>query len=455
MNQLPESKYLRSEESERAFLGTILIYPNLLLGFKKVKPLMFANGMCKAIAVELFAMIIEKGTVELPILADSLTIENAFDTLMQFQAYSDRANITAIVQTIKEKYISRCEITLNQKSTNRIRGGHNAIEVIGQIQKERDDLLHELRFNEFSRLEKFRKVMDSVRKANESKDITFGIPTGYGDLDRFFSGWQKGNQIILAGRPGSGKTSMTLAILLLAAMMGKSVCFVSVEMPERQILIKLVCILTGLSYNELLGDLTPEQLKTSDAAFEYIYGLKFYIVSGVTRIDGIVDEVRLKNAKFNLDIVAVDYLQKIKGDLRISGRSYQIEAANQTLLELCGENDCDFALITLAQLSREVDKRKSKVPILSDLKDSGSIEQDGAAVVFIYRPEYYEIMKHPETGKDLTGIAYWIIAKNRLGDTGTLEFQFKAKNGTFLEKDSEIETANPFLKFPISTEAPF
>jgi len=438
---------LRTEESERAFLGTILVNPALLLGFKKLKPYMFSNSTFKKIAIKVFDFVKEKQTIEIPILADELNFPNALDLLFGLIKHSDSFNVKAYSKRIIEKYVSRQEITLSQKAINKIRMGENAIQVQNEIQRERDAIHEALEGHEESRLKEFTKVMDSVRKANEGDDMTFGISTGYAIFDEYFSGWQKGNEIVLAGRPGQGKTSLALCILLILAMMGNEVAFVSVEMPKRQIMLKLVSILTGLSVQDILGSLNKTQQEEVDKAFMFLYELPFWIITGCKSVNDIVDSVRLLNAKVDLEMVSIDYIQKIKGQTGIS-RNYQIEEINQTLIDLCGEKDCDCALIALAQLGREVDKRADKMPKLTDLKDSGSLEQDAFAVIFIYRPEYYGIKKHPRTNEDLTGVVYLKVAKNRLGKTGTFRFSFDAHSGTFLEGLPEIDKENMFLKYP-------
>jgi len=446
---------LRTEESERAFLGTILVNPALLLGFKKLKPYMFSNGTFKKVAIKVYEFVNEKQTIEIPILADELNIPNAIDFLYSLIQHSDSQNIKSYAQRIKEKYISRQEITLSQKAIGRLRIGENAIKVQNDIQRERDVIHEVLGGDEESRLKEFTKVMDSVRKANEGDNVTFGISTGYAIFDEYFSGWQKGNEIVLAGRPGQGKTSLALCILLILAMLGNPVAFVSVEMPKRQIMLKLVSILTGLSVQDILGNLNPTQQDIVDKAFMFLYELPFWIITGCKNANDIVDSVRLLNAKVNLAMTAIDYIQKVKGQSGIS-RNYQIEEINQTFIDLCGEKDCDCALIALAQLGREVDKRADKMPKLTDLKDSGSLEQDAFAVIFIYRPEYYGIKTHPKTNEDLTGVVYLKVAKNRLGKTGTFKFSFDAHSGTFLEGLPSIDKENMFLKFPAKNkEVPF
>ncbi|RLI45755.1 replicative DNA helicase [Candidatus Bathyarchaeota archaeon] len=251
-----------------------------------------------------------------------------------------------------------------------------------------------------------------------SDDIT-GVPTGFGDLDRITHGWQKSDLIILAARPSMGKTTLALNMAENAAVeYGYTVAMFSLEMSKEQLGMKLMSSQTGIPLNNIkygrmsqsdwdkVNDLTP--LINSNILIDEQGAITPFEMKTKLR--------KLKHDNPELAMVIVDYLQLMSAGKGFKGsREQEISYISRSLKLIAKE--LNLPVIALSQLSRAVESRGDKKPQLSDLRDSGAIEQDADIVSFVYRPEYYGFTKDADE-QDLTGKAQVLIAKNRNGTLG-------------------------------------
>lgn len=248
---------------------------------------------------------------------------------------------------------------------------------------------------------------------------TPGLPTGLIDLDRMLGGFRRQQVTILAGRPGMGKSIAERTIALNVALAGGRVAEFNLEMPGEALIRRHIAGMSGLRYEDIeKGRLDAKQVDTFMRAVGRVSSLQMYIddTPGLT-ITQLRAKCRRIKARHGLDLVTVDYLQLMTAERRHGNREQEIGEISRGLVLLAKE--LDVPVLALAQLSRSVESRADKRPLLSDLRDSGTIEQDGSVVIFIYRDEYYN-----EGVTERPNIVEFGIGKNRNGSTGTIDAYF-------------------------------
>jgi replicative DNA helicase len=252
---------------------------------------------------------------------------------------------------------------------------------------------------------------------SQGKDIT-GIASGYRRLDQKTSGFQKGDLIVLAARPSMGKTAFSLSIALRAASNGFSVGFFSLEMAAEQLTLRLLSMQSAIAHHNIraanMG--SEEWLRLTNVAGQ-LSTLKFFIDdTAMVSIMELRTKARKLKAEKGLDFLVVDYLQLLHSAKRHENRHQEVSEISRSLKALAKE--LDIPVLALSQLSRAVDSRTDKRPMLSDLRESGAIEQDADLIMFLYR----DIVYNPDTEHpNLTEV---IIGKQRNGPTGTVLLNF-------------------------------
>ncbi|MEM7106503.1 MAG: replicative DNA helicase [Bacteroidota bacterium] len=278
------------------------------------------------------------------------------------------------------------------------------------------------------------QAVKDVELASEREEGLTGVPTGFVDLDRMTSGWQPSDLIIVAARPGMGKTSLTLALAKNAAEFGKGVAVFSLEMSSIQLVKRLISLETELSGDKLKkGKMADFEWQQLNAAVEKMGETPIFIddTPGINIFELRAKCRRLK-MQHDIQLVIIDYLQLMSGsgaEGKNGNREQEISSISRALKGLAKE--LNVPVIALSQLSRAVETRGgTKRPQLSDLRESGAIEQDADMVTFIYRPEYYQILEDEE-GNSLKGVAEYIIAKHRNGALGTVKLKFTPETAKF------------------------
>lgn len=271
---------------------------------------------------------------------------------------------------------------------------------------------------------------DRIAYLYEHRGEPLGIPTGFIDLDKLLGGLQRSDLIIIAARPGVGKTSMLLAVALTAARKYKQkVAVFSLEMSNEQLVQRLMSSETGIDSQRLrLGDLQESEWPKFVAAAGRLSDAMLFIddTPGISALQ-LRTKARRLHAEYGLDLIMVDYLQLMSGDFRSENRVQEISYISRALKGLARE--LNVPVLAASQLSRAVEQRHDKKPILSDLRESGSIEQDADVVMFIYRDEMY----NPET--EMKNIADIIVAKHRHGPTGTVQLFFRKHLAQFVDAE--------------------
>lgn len=282
--------------------------------------------------------------------------------------------------------------------------------------------------------------IDARRKKAVDGDVLTGVGSGFTELDRLTAGWQKSDLIIMAARPGMGKTAFTLALARNAAVdMEKPVAFFSLEMSSNQLVSRLISMETEINSEKLRkGTLLEREWKHLTKNIDNLQQAPLFVDD--TPAIGIFElraKCRRLKAKEDIQMIIIDYLQLMTGSTEGKGggnREQEISQISRSLKSIAKE--LQVPVIALSQLSRAVETRGgAKRPMLSDLRESGAIEQDADMVIFLYRPEYYQITED-EDGMDCRGIAEVIVAKHRNGALKTIKTRFVPQ----LAKFQDLET---------------
>lgn len=275
------------------------------------------------------------------------------------------------------------------------------------------------------------QAVEILQNASQNSGGLTGIPTGYTKLDEMTSGWQKSDLVIIAGRPAMGKTSFALSVAKnIAVDYHEPIAFFSLEMNNVQLVNRLISNTCEIAGNKILnGQLTPDEWERLDKNLRKLTGTPLYIddTPGLSVFELRTKARRLVREK-GVKIIMIDYLQLMNANgMKFGSRQEEVSTISRSLKGLAKE--LDIPILALSQLNRTVENREGlegKRPQLSDLRESGAIEQDADMVLFVHRPEYYHIFTD-EKGNDLHGMAQIIIAKHRKGATGDVLLTFRGE----------------------------
>ncbi len=269
---------------------------------------------------------------------------------------------------------------------------------------------------------------DRIDELAKRPEEIFGVPTGFVDLDRLLTGLQQSDLLIIAGRPGQGKSGFLLTVAKNAALLHKKhVAIFSLEMSNEQVVQRLLAQETGIDSQRLRnGKLQENEWPLLTHAIEVLGDTQIYLddTPAITPL-ALRTKCRRLHMEYGLDLVILDYIQLMGGDTRNENRVQEVSYISRNLKILARE--LNVPVLAAAQLSRAVEQRTDKRPVLSDLRESGSLEQDADVVMFIYRPDQYE----KDTVKN--NVAEIIVAKHRNGPTGTIELVFRNALAEFVD----------------------
>ena len=277
--------------------------------------------------------------------------------------------------------------------------------------------------------EAIKKIEDA---ANRESGLS-GLQTGFNDLDKITSGWQSSDLIIIAARPAMGKTAMVLSMAKnMAVDFNIPIAIFSLEMSNIQLvnrLISNVCELEGEKIKS--GQLAPMEWNKLMSRIKNLYSAPLYIDDTPSLS---IFELRTKARRLvrehNIKMIIIDYLQLMNASgMKFGSREQEVSTISRSLKQLAKE--LEIPVIALSQLNRSLENRDGKRPQLSDLRESGAIEQDADMVCFIHRPEYYTRSSEDASGNDIRGLAEFIIAKHRSGSVGDVKLRFRAKYARF------------------------
>ena len=343
------------------------------------------------------------------------------------------ANIDYYIDIVREKALRRKLIEVSTNiTTSAFDEDTETNDIIDNAEKSIFNVTKARKAGEFKAISDVMKSTQSRLEdlAKNDKEIT-GIATGFYDFDKLTSGLHENELIILAARPAMGKTAFGVNIAVNAAINSKkNVALFNLEMSAEQLAMRMISAAGGIEQNKLkTGRLEHNDWKKVNEAMSELSNTNLFIedASGVT-----VSEIRAKCRRLatqgpGLGLVVIDYLQLIQGSAKYAGnRQQEVSEISRSLKTMAME--LRVPVIALAQLSRGVELRENKRPIMSDLRESGSIEQDADIVAFLYRDDYYNKSAQEQTNVSVTEL---IIGKHRNGSTGTIELLFERSMSNF------------------------
>jgi replicative DNA helicase len=322
--------------------------------------------------------------------------------------------------------------------------GHDEKRTIAELVEEAEAKLFEVSqrhiTNDISSMESIlASSFDRLDALHKDKGTIRGVPTGYKDLDAKLAGLQKSDLLILAARPAMGKTAMALNLAQnVAVKAAKPVLLFSLEMSKEQLVDRMLASEAGVnSWNLRTGNMSDSDFEKIGHAMGTLSEAQLYIddTPGIT-VSEMRTKARREAHKHDLGLIIVDYLQLMSGGSKFAGSNNRVQEVSEISrgLKLIAR-EMDVPVIALSQLSRSVESRSPQIPQLSDLRESGTIEQDADVVMFLYRDDYY----NPETSEK-PNVLDIIISKHRNGPTGRVELYFDREKQKMLNLDTKSES---------------
>lgn len=436
-----------SIDAEKSTLGALLIDKDAII---KVADVVSADDFYVPANAIVFDAVIELYNKRIPI--DTLTVTAFLEDKNKLDLIGGSSYLISLTNEVPTAtHVYQYAIIVKHKATLRklLKAGHQITALGYEESKEIEELLEDAEKSLFSVSQTFVKdkfihIKDVLSSTYEkiadlhdadSKDKYAGIPSGFASLDAITSGLHPSDLVILAARPSMGKTAFALNIAQNVAKKNKAVGVISLEMSKEQLVERLFCSLLEVdSWKIKAGQLSEEDFSRIGPVMDELNSLKIYIDDS---LGNSIVELRAKTRRLQmehgLDVLIIDYLQLMtagKGG-GMGNRVQEISEISRSLKSLARE--LHIPIIALSQLSRAVELRPSKEPQLSDLRESGAIEQDADIVMMLYREDYYD----PDTDKK--GITDLFIRKHRNGPVGHIELQFKKERMRFydIEKNRE------------------
>jgi replicative DNA helicase len=343
------------------------------------------------------------------------------------QNISSAANIEYHAKIILEKEILRGLITSShQIARAAYEGTEDAFDILDQAERKIFEITETHLKKTFTGMDRaVRDALEYIEAIHSNTKQKFSVPTGFYELDEMLGGFQKSDLIIIAARPSMGKTALALSLARNAAVDHKvPVGVFSLEMATMQLVIRMLCAEGRLNAHQVrTGKLPSEEgIKLSKNAHKLIESPLFIDDTPAQTVLEIRAKARRLKAEKNIGMIVIDYLQLMQGPSNSESREREISHISRSLKSLAKE--LNIPVVALAQLNRAVETRNDKRPQLSDLRESGSIEQDADVVLFLNRPEYYGIKNFMDDGTSTEGVAEVIIGKQRNGPTGDIRLAF-------------------------------
>ncbi len=424
-------------EAEEAVLGSLLIDPNAIL---RVAPVLRPEDFYVERHAWIYDAILklqERGeAIDVLTLAEQLRRDGRLDDvggLGFLAALANRVPTSIHVEyyagLVEEAAIRRQLVEAAQEIARMAHRGEGELSDLIDQAEQLIFAINEARERRALRhvSEAMQSLMDHLEELQATEGEILGVPTGLRDLDAILGGLQRSDLVLLAARPGMGKTSLALNIALNAALrLHKHVAFFSLEMSAEQLALRLLSTLARIDSQQLRkGRLSEEEWRRLLEAASILAETEFYVDDTPSAS---VMEVRSKarrlHAEVRLDLIIIDYLQLMRSDRRVENRVQEISYISRSLKALARE--MDVPLLALSQLSRSIEHRQRKRPMLSDLRESGSLEQDADVVLFLYQ----DIGEDEEDLED-ANIVKVFVAKHRHGPTGEFAVFFDKAHTRF------------------------
>lgn len=434
-------------EAEAAVLGAVLTSKDAM---DKIADILTDSDLYRTDHQIIYRAILRLYDKRAPI--DLVTLTNELESLKQLDGVGGAAYLAELVNSVPtaihvahyaeivhQKAVLRRILTAGQTiSRLGYEEDREVAEVLDEAEKALFDVSHELVKDNFQPISDIlASNFDRIDQLHREKGVLRGVTTGFRDLDFKISGLQNSDLIIIAARPSMGKTTFALNIALNAATKGKTaVGFFSLEQSKEQIVDRLICAQAMVDGWKLrTGNLSEDDFPAIGMAMGTLAEAPLFIDDSpvLTPIEIRTRARRLK-ADHNLGLIIVDYLQLISSGGKSYGENNRVQEVSEISRSLKAlARELNIPVIALSQLSRAVESRDKKIPQLSDLRDSGSIEQDADLVAFLYREDYYD------RDTERKGITDVLIRKHRNGPIGEVELHFRAEQSRFFDVERKAK----------------
>ncbi len=436
-----------SAEAEQAVLGSILVDPSCLSqAAVYITPESFFLPQHSAIFEAMITIDSTGKVIDPLVILDLLVQQNVYDNaagrnyLFQLaESVPSTANVEMYAKIVREKFYMRTLINISSETIeSAVAQEETADALLDNAEQKIYNIRQGKTSNAPSRLKDIivNNVYDTLKKiTGEDKELYKGYTTGYSYLDKVLTGLNRSDLILIGARPAMGKTSFALNLARNVAALGKrKVLFFSLEMTKEQLAMRVLGTEARVSSMKMRnGNISQDEWIRLGMATSALNDCELYFddTSSIT-----VPEMKAKTRRLGgVECVIIDYLGLIKGSTRTENRVQEVSEITRNLKMMA--KDLNIPVICCAQLSRGTEGRgKSHRPQLSDLRESGSIEQDADIVMMLYRPDYYKGEREddePEEQKQDANIAEVLVVKNRHGETGTVEFVFDGEHTLFLQ----------------------
>ena len=439
INRIPP----HSVESEQSILGSIILDKEAIITVAEtIQPMDFYKEAHKIIYESMLKLNSNNEPIDLITLIEGLRKEGHLDSIGGISYLTSlstivptTSNVKYYANIVKEKSVMR---QLIKASNEIINLGYDAStdvqEILDKAEKNIFDISQEKSGDDIQPINVvLQDTFEMIEKLCTDKSEVTGITTGFADLNKKINGLQRTDLILLAARPAMGKTAFSLNLVQNAALKGDaSVAVFSLEMSKEQLVQRMLSAQSNVELSKIkTGNLGESDWPRIIDGMAVLSEANIFIddTPGI-KISEIRSKCRRLKIEKGLDLILIDYLQLMEGEGKNENRQQEIAKISRSLKILAKELDCP--VVALSQLSRSPELRKDHRPILSDLRESGSIEQDADIVMFLYRDEYY----HDDSEKKNIGEV--IIAKNRHGETGNVELVWFGQVQKFADKIREI-----------------
>jgi replicative DNA helicase len=432
-----------SVESEQSILGAILLDKDAIITVSEIiRPDDFYKDAHKIIYESMMSLNEKNEPIDIITLPEELKSRGHLNDIGGYTYLTNLATVVPITSNVKyyanivkEKSVMRKLIKASDEIMNLSYERSTSVEdVLEQAEKKIFDISQEKVGSDFKPINQvLADTYEMIEKLCTEKSEVTGLTTGFRDLNKKLNGLQKTDLILVAARPAMGKTAFALNLVQNTALKANaSVAVFSLEMSKEQLVQRILSATSNVELKKIkTGTLSENDWPRLIDAMALLSNTKIFIddTPGI-KISEIRSKARKLKIESGLDFILIDYLQLMEGDGRTENRQQEIAQISRSLKILAKELDCP--VLALSQLSRSPEMRRDHRPMLSDLRESGSIEQDADIVMFLYRDEYY----NPDS--ESKNICEVIIAKNRNGETGTAELVWLGEVQKFGDKLREL-----------------
>lgn len=451
MDNVVSQQIPHDSEAEKAVLGAVFLDPEAIIDASDIlQPDDFYEHANRIVFQAMLNISDREEVIDPVTLQDELKKNNQVDDIGGIayvtelsMATPTAAHVTYYAKIVKRKAILRNLISTSQRIIqNAIEGSDDVTDILDDAESQIMGVSQDNASGGFKSIhDVLNTAMEEINSIPDDGNMVTGLPSGFSELDKMTTGFHDDELIILAARPGVGKTAFALNVAQFVGLKtDKTVAMFSLEMGAKQLVQRMLAS-EGLIDSQHLrtGQLTDEEWRKLVVAAGSLDNTSIYIddTPGIKMSEIRAKARRLAKEKGNLGLIVIDYLQLIEGP-RSESRQQEVSAISRQLKKLAKE--LHIPVIALSQLSRSVEQRQDKRPVLSDIRESGSIEQDADIVAFLYRDDYYRDERDEDDEGEVeaeadNGEVEVIIEKNRSGTRGTVKLMFSKPYNRFSNLD--------------------